>query len=307
MLRYVLTAGLTIGSVSLVGCDKQAEQQAPIEIVDDAPVIGVWFLQAAGDQPVAIDSTIRFEFKPHGKAVYERTTNGPEAPDKFELTYNLTGDIISIDGDSDAPGTPRLTGQIQMDDDGQTLRINTHSDEDWLLTRAEKPGGEIEAARKFPQVESRADPRKVRVQALAYACSTYVSRHGKAPENVFDLVQAGLVKPEQLTASGKAKDVPSRYGRMTEGEQAQWLEANSVYVFFFRYAGTGQASSVVVSTLPKNGKSDVVVGMANGAVYVKPAKEAAKLLQFQLGKLPAAWPESARSPEATAGLEPLSD
>ncbi len=306
MLRCVFTAGLAVASTLLLACGQQADQE-PIELVDDAPVLGVWFLQAAGDKPVAIDSTIRFEFKPHGSASYERTAGGPEEPDHYELTYNLTGDIISIVGESDAPGTPRLTGRIELEDNGQTLRINTHTDEDWLLTRAEKPGGAVEDARRVQQSGNRADPRLVRVQRLAYACSAYATRQGGPPEHIFDLIDAGLIKPEDVLASGKAADVPARFERMTEPEQRGWLEANSAYVFFFRYAGTGQASSVVVSTLPENGKSQVVVGMANGAVFIKPAKQAAQLLQFQIGELPDRWPDSAWSREAAVGLEPLSD
>lgn len=306
MQRWMLMAGLAIGSVYTLGCEQQAEQP-PIELVDDAPVIGVWFLQAAGDQPVAIDSTIRFEFKPNGLAVYERLTDGVAETERYDLAYNLTGNIISIDGDKDAPGVPRLTGKIEIDQAGQTLTIATHTDEDWLLTRAKLPGGEIEDARRVDQNKSRPDPRLARIQQLAYACSTYVTKQGKAPERIYDLIEAGLVKPQQLTASGDAKDLSPRFDRMTAQEQADWLDDNSAFEFFFRYAGTGQASSVVVTTLPENGKSKVVVGMANGAVYLKPAKEAAQMLQFQLGKLPERWPDSAWSREATAGLEPLSD
>lgn len=307
MRPIFFVAGLSIGSLCLFGCEEQAEQASIDRVVNDSPMLGVWYLQAAGDQPVAIDSTIRFEFKEQGSAVYERKTSGPEAPDQYALTYNLAGNILSISGQSDAPGVPNLTGQIEFQQDGQTLRINTHTDEDWLLTRAELPGGEIEKARRFKQVGNRADPNLVRVQRLAYACSAYANAQGRVPERVYDLVKADLVSPAQLTASGTSTDLPGRFDRMTEGEQADWLEANTAFVFFFRYADTNQASSVVVSSLPENGKSKVVVGMANGAVYMKPAKEAAQLIQFQQGELPARWPESAWSRDSTAGLEPLSD
>lgn len=306
MRRWLLTAGLAIGSISTLACEKQAEQK-PVEIVDDTPVLGVWYLQAAGDRPVAIDSTIRFEFRPQGEALYQHSTAGPEDPETYELTYNLTGQIISIDGDADDPGVPRITGQIELEDDAKTLRITTHTDEDWLLTRAKNPGGDVGQARKSPQQQSKADPRLARVQRLAYLCNDYVAKHGETPKHALDLIADGLVAPEQLLPGGEAKDLPARYQRMSDTERKRWLDANSAFVFYFDYAGTGQASSVVVTTLPDNGKSKVVVGMANGAVYLKPAKEAAKLLRFQTGKLPERWPDSAWSRESTAGLEPLSD
>lgn len=306
MRHWLLTAGLAIGPVFLFGCEKQAEQKA-IELVDDSPVLGVWFLQSAGERPVAIDSTIRFEFKPHGQAIYERTTGGPEEPDRYELTYNLTGAIISIDGDSEEPGVPRFTGKIEFDNDGNTLRISTHTDEDWLLTRAKLPGGALEDARRMPQNVDRTDPRMTNVQRLAYACSTFVGKEKRTPNDIMDLVTAGLVRPEDLLASGKVEDLPARFDRMTPQQQGDWLKTHGDYLFFFRYAGTGQASSVVVTTVPLNSQSTVFVGMANGAVYLKPAREATQLLQFQLGKLPERWPESERTRDATAGLEPLSD
>ena len=306
MRRWLFTAGLAIGTAFLFGCEQQAEQK-PIELVDDSPVLGVWYLQAAGDRPVAIDSTIRFEFKPNGEAVYEHTTGGPEEPELFNLTYNLAGPIISIDGQGEEPGVPRLTGKIDLQDKGQTLLINTHADEDWLLTREKNPGGAVEQARRFKQVQSKADPRLARVQRLAYVSSDYATQHGEKPKHALDLIKAGLIEPESLLASGDRKDLPARFERMTEAEQMRWLDANSAFVFFFDYAGTGQSSSVVVSTLPENGKSKVVIGMANGAVFLKPAKEAAQLLQFQSGGLPPRWPDSAWSRKATAGLEPLSD
>ncbi|MFN3167291.1 MAG: hypothetical protein ACE37H_09540 [Phycisphaeraceae bacterium] len=306
MRRWLLTAGLAIGSIYTLGCEKQAEQK-PVEIVDDSPVLGVWYLQAAGDRPVAIDSTIRFEFKPHGEALYHHATAGPEQADTYELSYNLAGKIISIDGESEDPGVPRITGQIELADDAKTLRISTHTDEDWLLTRDKVPAGDIGQARKSPQQHSKADPRLTRVQRLAYLCNDYAATHGKTPDHALDLIADGLISPEQLLPSGSAKDLPARYTRMSDAERRRWLDANSAFVFYFDYAGTGQASSVVVTTLPDNGKSKVVIGMANGAVYLKSAKEAAKLLRFQTGKLPERWPESAWSREATAGLEPLSD
>jgi hypothetical protein len=306
MRRFLFTTGLAITSIYTLGCEQQADQE-PIEIVDDSPVLGVWYLQAAGERPVAIDSTIRFEFKPHGEALYRHATAGPGDPETYQLTYNLTGQIISIDGDADAPGVPRITGQIEFEDDAKTLRITTHTDEDWLLTRAKMPGGDIEQARNSKQQQSKADPRLARVQRLAYLCNDYVAKQGQAPEHALDLIDQGLVTPESLLPSGEAKDLPARFQRMSDAEKRRWLDANSAFVFFFDYAGTGQVSSVVVTTLPDNGKSKVVVGMANGAVYLKPPKEAAKLLQFQTGELPERWPDSAWSRDATAGLEPLSD
>lgn len=306
MRRWLLKAGLAITSTLTLGCEQQADQK-PVEIVDDSPVIGVWYLQAAGDRPVGIDSTIRFEFKPQGEAVYEHTTSGPEGPETYTLTYNLAGNIISIDSNSEDPGVPRLTGMIAIEDDGKALRINTHTDDDWLLTRDAKPGGAIEEARRFKQVNSKADPRLARAQHLAYASSEFAKQNGRVPGHALDLIKAGLIMPEDLLASGSDSDLPSRYTRMSEAEQARWLDANSAYVFFFNYAGTGQSSSVVVSTLPENGKSQVVIGMANGAVYLKPAKEVAQILQFQVGELPERWPDSAWSRNAAVGLEPLGD
>jgi len=306
MQRFLFTAALAITSTLTLGCEQQAEQK-PIEIVDDSPLLGVWYLQAAGERPVAIDSTIRFEFKPHGEALYRHATAGPAGPETYELTYNLSGQIISIDGEADDPGVPRITGEIEFEDDAKTLRITTHTDEDWLLTRAKKPGGDVEQARHSTQPTSKADARLARVQRLAYLCNDYVAKQGQTPEHALDLIDQGLVAPEQLLPSGEAKDLPARFQRMSDAEKRRWLDANSAFVFFFDYAGTGQVSSVVVTTLPDNGKSKVVVGMANGAVYLKPAKEAAKLLQFQTGELPERWPDSAWSRDATAGLEPLSD
>ena len=309
MRRWKIIACLVLGILLLLGCDEQAEQ-SPIELVDDSPVLGEWYLQAVGeDTPVAIDTTIRIVFNEHGSGTYERTSEGPEEPERHELSYNLTGTIISIDsrGDNPTPGVPRITGEIELQDEGQTLRISTHTEEAWLLTRDPMPGGPVEEARRIERPTGGPDPMLTRVQALAYATRQYVADNGQPPGDVMDLIDSGLVTPESLTASGRLADLPARYDRMTEQERRNWLDGNSVFEFFLQHAGTDQASSVVVCTLPQNGESTVFVGMANGAVHPKTAIEAAQLLQFQQGSLPERWPDSAWSREATAGLEPLGD
>ena len=307
MRRWKVIACLTLGAMYLLACDQQADRP-PIELVNDAPTQGVWYLQAVGEQqPIAIDTTVRFEFGDDGTASYERTVVGSQEPQTHELVYNLTGEIISIDSNSEEPGVPRITGMIELSEDGKTLIISTHTNERWLLTRDAKPGGDVEAARDMKQVKAKADPMLARVQYLAYASSSYVEEHKAMPARWIDLVSTGLISPESLIESGKASDLPERYSRMTEAERAAWLDANSAFLLFGRFAGSGQSSSVVVSTLPENGKAMVVVGMANGAVHQKRAKDAAQLLQFQEGALPDRWPNSAWSREATVGLEPLSD
>jgi len=309
MRRWKIICLLTAGVLYLLACDQQAEQ-TPIELVDDAPVLGVWYLQAVGDeQPIAIDTTIRFEFNADGRATYQRSADGPDDPIRYSLAYNLTGSIISIDSqaDDETPGIPRITGMIELQDEGKTLRISTHTDETWVLTRDQRPGGELEEARRFDPPTARINPMLPRVQQLAYAVNQYVADHDQKPTHIMDLISAGLVTPQSLTASGRPSDLPARFDRMTDQERRNWIAGNSVFEFFFDYAGTGQASSVVVTTLPDNGESTVVIGMANGAVHQKTAMQVARLLQLQLGALPQRWPDSAWSREATAGLEPLSD
>jgi len=307
MKRWKVICVLTGGVLYLLACDNQADR-APIELVDASPVSGVWYLQAVGQgQPVAIDVSVSFDFGEQGIAAYERTIAGVEEAEQHTLVYNVTGEIISIDSNSEDPGVPRITGQFSLKDDGQTLCIATHTDEQWLLTREALPGGEIESARKIHPVRARVDPMLARVQRLAYAYGGYVDRHGKTPEHLLDLVEAGFVAEASLMASGQASDLSPRYDRMTRDERRGWLDGHSAFVLFGRHAGTEQASSIVVATLPENGKSKVVVGMANGAVHQKPAKEVARLLQDQEGTLPDRWPDSAWTHEATVGLEPLSD
>ena len=307
MKRWKVICVMTAGVLYLLACEEQAKQ-APIELNDRSPVSGVWYLQAVGQaQPVAIDVTVSFDFAEQGAAAYERTIAGVEESEQHALVYNLSGEIISIDSNSEDPGIPRITGRIELDDDGQTLRILTHSDEQWLLTREALPGGEIEAAREIRPVKARVDPTLIRVQQLAYACGSYADRHGASPEHLLDLVDAGFVTAAALTPTGHAAELSPRYERMTRDERRGWLDGHSAFVLFGTHASSADASSIVVSTLPKNGMSKVFIGRANGAVQQKPAIEVARLLQKQEGALPDRWPGSAWTPEAAAGLEPLSD
>lgn len=307
MLRMLLSVGVVIGSVSLIGCDEEARVE-PILLVEDTPLVGEWYLQATGEhQPVAIETTIRFDFREDGTATYEHSHGGPEEPDRHQLTYNLAGDILSIDSDSENPGVPRITGRVVFEEDGQTLAIQTHTDERWLMTRKAKPGGDIEHARHVDQLQPKADPRLAAVQRLAYACSRFASQQGQAPERAYDLVEAGLIGPGDLLASGDAAELPDRYADMAADERSQWFEANSGYAFFFQNVGSGGASSLVVTSIPASPRAKVVIGMANGAVYLKKAQNVAQLLQFQFGALPRAWPAAENGPETVSGLQPLSD
>lgn len=308
MRRWKLVTVLVLGVLWMLACEEQA-RKAATEPKADATVAGVWYLQAVSEgQPIAGDVDVRFEFKAQGAASYERSTEGPEAPERYDLRYTLSGDLITIDSNSEDPGVPRVTGKVELDEDGQTLRIKTHSDERWVLTRQARPGGALEAARQGEQLQSKADPVLVRVQHLAYAVGRYQQSFGKTPDGLIDLVDAGLVSPAMLTASGQEADLPGRYARMTDQERANWLSGASVLALVGASGGHESAKSrVVVTTLPANQKSMVVVGLSNGSVHNKTVKQAAQMVVRQGGVLPDGWPGSGWSEDAAAGLEPLSD
>ena len=317
MRRWKLVTVLVLGVLWMLACEEQARKAAE-EAKDDSPVAGVWYLQAVGEaSPVAGDVDVRFEFLGDGAAVYERSTQGsavpgggplgPEEPVRFDMRYNLSGGIISIDSNSEDPGVPRITGRIELVDDGQTLEIQTHSDERWVLTRQARPGGAIEAARQVEPVRSKADPMLVRVQHVAYAVSRYEQRFSEKPDRLLDLVDAGLVSPAMLTASGSADDLPARYPRMTNDEKSAWLTAHSAFALIGGSPAQSDKLRVVVTSLPKGNRDTVIVGLSNGAVHSKTAGQATELVQRQGGELPGRWPRPGLSVEAAAGLRPLSD
>lgn len=308
MRRWKLVTVLVLGVLWMLACEEQA-RKAATQAEADTPVAGVWYLQAVGEsQPIAGGVDVRFEFKGDGAAAYERSTDGPEEPERFDLRYNLSGNLITIDSNSEDPGVPRMTGKIELEEDGQTLHIRTHSDEKWVLTREARPGGALEAARQVDQLQSKADPVLVRVQHLAYAVGRYQQSFGKAPGGLIDLVDAGLVSPTMLTETGRAEDLPGRYERMTDQERAGWVEGLGVFALV-GVSGDHEAgkSRVVVTTVPRSQKSVVVVGLSNGSVHNKTAQKAAELLRRQGAELPSGWPGQAWSADAAAGLEPLSD
>jgi hypothetical protein len=307
MRRWKLVVVLVLGVLYMLACQEQAKKQAA-EAKVNSPVAGVWYLQAvSADRPIAGDVDVRFEFGAHGAATYERRTDGPEEPMLFDLRYNVSESIISIDSNSEDPGIPRITGKISLADDGQTLRIKTHSDEQWVLTREARPGGALESARQSDQIESKADPMLVRVQHLAYAVARYEQVFGDRPSQLMDLVDAGLVSVERLTPSGTAEELPQRYPRMTAAERSNWLSAHSAFALVDAEGVREGRSRVVVTSLPRDNRSPVVLGMHNGAVQNKTPTQAARQIASQGGSLPERWPSSGLSADAAAGVEPLSD
>ena len=317
MRRWKLVTVLVLGVLWMLACEEQARTSVEGP-ADDSPVAGVWYLQSVGEaKPVAGDVDIRFEFLGDGAAFYERSTQGsgvpgggplgPEGPVRFDMRYNLSGEIISIDSNSDDPGVPRITGRIELADDGQTLEIQTHNDERWVMTRLARPGGAIEAARQVEQLQSRADPMLVRVQHLAYAVGRYEQRFGELPGGLLDLVDAGLVSPGMLTASGSEEDLPARYSRMTDTEKSAWLGGHSVFALVEASSAEGNGPRVVVTSLPRGNRDTVTVGLSNGSVHRKTAEQAAKLMHQQGGELPGRWPSPGLSADAAAGVQPLSD
>ncbi|MEM6258883.1 MAG: hypothetical protein AAGI37_11275 [Planctomycetota bacterium] len=306
MRRWKLVTVLALGVLWMLACEERAERSAEVAVGADSPVAGVWYLQSEGEgRPVAGDVDVRFAFLAQGLATYERSKGGPEGPLAFELRYNLLDQIISIDSNSDDPAVPRITGRIDLSGDGETLRIRTHSDAVWVLTRDARPGGDLEAARAA--VESDADPMLIRVQHLVYAVGRYRQTFGAPPGHLSDLVDAGLVSAAALNASGHADALPARYPRMTSQERANWLDGHSAFVLLGQAAGDAHTEHVWVSTLPADHKAVVIVGMSTGAVYEKSGKEAAALILQQEGSLPERWPGLGWSEDAAAGLEPLSD
>lgn len=294
---------LLFGVTVVVGCAEQGGGQ-PVVLVDRSPVAGTWYLQLRGDRPVANDVTERFDFSDGGVAAYERSAGGEASSARYTLTYNVSGDILSLSGDDDAPDAPRLTGRIELDDESGRLRIYTHTGEMWLLTRDEQADALVRQARRSGEVQPDIDPRLAPVKRLVEACNQYVKRRGGKPGHVMDLVDSGLVKPEQVFTFDVRPGLSSRYTQMTAQDRRDWLDANCAYLFMFEYAGTGQASSIVVCTLPADAGGEVVIGMADGGVYLKRGGEVSQLLAFQLGELPPRWPGSAGP---VAGAEPASD
>ncbi|MFK7788671.1 MAG: hypothetical protein AB8C95_04130, partial [Phycisphaeraceae bacterium] len=118
MRRWKLVTLLVLGVLWMLACEEQVRKSAD-EVEDDSPMAGVWYLQAvAADRPIAGDVDVSFEFKAQGAAAYERVTNGPEEPERFDLRYNLADRIISIDSNNEDPGVPRITGKVELSDDG---------------------------------------------------------------------------------------------------------------------------------------------------------------------------------------------
>ncbi|MFK7789542.1 MAG: hypothetical protein AB8C95_08655, partial [Phycisphaeraceae bacterium] len=194
-----------------------------------------------------------------------------------------------------------------LSDDGQTLHIQTHSDERWVLTREARPGGALEAARQIDQLQSKADPMLVRVQHIAYAVGRYEQSFGARPSGLLDLVDAGLVSPEWLTESGRASDLPARYPRMTAQERAGWVAGNAAFALIDSEKQKDDRPTMVVTTLPNSNRSQVVVGMSNGSVHFKTVRRAAEQVARQGGTLPERWPSPGLSLDAAAGVEALSD
>lgn len=307
MRRWKLVTLLVLGVLWMLACEEQARKAADV-VKDDSPMAGVWYLQAVGEgRPIAGDMDVRFEFKAEGAAVYERSADGPGGAMRFDLRYNLADDIISIDSNNEDPGVPRITGKVELSEDGQTLRIQTHHDERWVLTRAARPGGELEAARQVDQLQFKADPMLVRVQHVAYAVGRYEQSFGDRPGDLLDLVDAGLVSAEMLTATGQADALPARYPQMTNQERAAWMEGNGAFALVGHELREGDRLSVVVTTLPENNRSQVIVGMSNGSVHFKTVKQAAAMVAQQGGVLPGRWPSAGWSSDAAAGVEALSD
>jgi len=135
MRRWKLVVVLVLGVLYMLACEEQKRKQST-EARAVSPVAGVWYLESMGeakDMEPGVD--VSFDFRGQGAAVYERRPSWPDQPERFDLRYNLTGDIISIDSNQPDPTIPRITGQIELSDDGQRLEILTHSQARWVLTR----------------------------------------------------------------------------------------------------------------------------------------------------------------------------
>lgn len=296
MRHGLLALALMGGALCVAGCEQQAAKHGA-QAVDDSPVLGTWALESAGGTTLADQGTPRLAFLPHGRGYFERQAHGSAEPERYDLTYSLSENMISIHSEGEAQDLPRLVGKVTIGEQGDTLRITTHADEQWLLVRAET-GNAAEPNQK----QNQAADEVQRVSFLLDACTQYLATQGRKPERVMDLVNAGLVSADQLTRPGIAP-LPGGFSQMNQWEQAAWLKYNAGYVFFFDYAGTDQASSVVVATLPGEAEGDVVVGMADGTVYIKGKPEVEMLLDLQLGRLPDRWPGDAQAGGIASGLD----
>ena len=135
MRRWKLVVVLVLGVLYMLACQEQARKQAAEADVDSL-VAGVWYLESVGDgHEMEPGVDVSFDFKANGAAVYELRPSWPDQPMRFDLRYNLTGDIISIDSNELDPTIPRITGQIEVSEDGGRLEILTHSEQLWVLTR----------------------------------------------------------------------------------------------------------------------------------------------------------------------------
>lgn len=136
MRRWKLVVVLVLGVLYMLACEEQKRKQAVEAETADSPVAGVWYLDTKGDgREMEPGVDVSFDFRAQGSAVYERRPSWPDQPVRFDLRYNLAGDIISIDSNELDPAIPRITGQIELSEDGQRLEILTHSEQRWVLTR----------------------------------------------------------------------------------------------------------------------------------------------------------------------------
>jgi|GEM_PF-2402698 len=312
MKRLTLSLCLVACAALPLGCE-QKSSTAPIHMVDRSPILGAWYMQQNEGDSAPTAGDVSFEFKPFGCGTYERSARGDQPGTQCELVYNLADDIISITGPADVSDAPRITGQIELAEDKRTLRITTHTGEHWLLSRDHKHKAHVvtnsapDQSSEAPVQVAAVDPEVAHMQQLILACNLYVEQQGNKPSHVVDLLNAGLVTPEQLTASGDRSDLPRRFDRMTDTERKQWFDANGAYVFFLEYAGTRQSSSVLVAAIPKGGDTQVMIGMADGAAHLRPVDKASQLIELQMGELPTRWPAGVARRSIFADVMPIGD
>lgn len=293
---------------TMAGCG-QADSAPTTQQHIEHPVVGVWFLQAIGEVPIAIDHTVRIDLDPMGNATYLRATPDPADNQRMTLAYALEDSRLSIVGGHDTPGTPHVEGGFELT--GQTLTI--HAEEgDWVLTRAKFPGGELEQARRIEQTPSRVRSEIVQAQTLAYAMIRYHRMHGEMPTRISALYEAGLVQAEQLVRilEDGTGALPYTFERLDRAHQLAWLDANAGFVLLPSDApreGENPRPVAVVCELPSGpADAEIAVGYSNGAAFLKPTTAIQPMVQERLGRLPENW-DRQQSPEARAGLEPLSD
>lgn len=300
-------AGLT-ALAAIPGCGQQDPPPTATQHIEHA-VVGVWFLQAVGEVPIAIDHTIRLDLDPMGNATYLRATPDPADNQRMTLAYAVEDNRLSIVGRHDAPGTPHVEGGFELT--GQTLTI--HAEEgDWVLTRAKFPGGELEQARRIEQATSRVQSEIVQAQALAYAVTRYHRLHDAMPTRISQLYEARLVGAQQLVRilEDGTGALPYTFERLEPAHQLAWLDANAGFVLLPSDApseGHNPRPVAVVCELP-SGPNDaqVAVGYSNGAAFLKPTAAMQPMVETRLGQLPKNW-DRYQSPQARAGLEALSD